>query len=96
MVNSFPVSARSARPRLALPEILEVHLPRLTALFHEDTLLVTPPSPNKDPYIRDTHRAGRNSREGTIWPQTSLAQVAAMFPEELRARIVDCIAERMT
>jgi anaerobic magnesium-protoporphyrin IX monomethyl ester cyclase len=64
--------------------------------FGLDVLLVNPPSPNRDPYIRDTHRVGRNSREGTIWPQTSLAQLAAMFDEETSVRVVDCIAEEMT
>jgi radical SAM superfamily enzyme YgiQ (UPF0313 family) len=64
--------------------------------FGLDLLLVNPPSPNRDPYIRDIHRVGRNSREGTIWPQTALAQLAAMFPERTSVRILDCIGEAMS
>jgi radical SAM superfamily enzyme YgiQ (UPF0313 family) len=70
--------------------------PGLRDQFRLDVLLVNPPSPNRDPYIRDIHRVGRNSREGTIWPQTALAQLAAMFHEGTSVKIVDCIAERMT
>jgi radical SAM superfamily enzyme YgiQ (UPF0313 family) len=78
------------------PQIPDVTLPRLGDDHRVDVLFVNPPSPNRDPYIRDIHRVGRNSREGTIWPQTSLAQLAAMFGEDWSLRIVDCIAESMT
>ncbi len=71
-------------------------MPRSGEKHGVDVLLVNPPSPNRDPYIRDIHRVGRNSREGTIWPQTSLAQLAAMFDATTTVRIVDCIAEQMT
>ncbi|MBN1976918.1 MAG: radical SAM protein [Anaerolineae bacterium] len=96
MPKSQLATARSVDARLAPPEIPEVVLPEFRDRFHLDVLLVNPPSPNKDPYIRDVHRVGRNSREGTIWPQTALAQLAAMFPEETSLRVIDCIAERMT
>jgi anaerobic magnesium-protoporphyrin IX monomethyl ester cyclase len=86
--------ARSVEPRVEAPRIPEVVSP-MRGEFGADVLLVNPPSPNRDPYIRDIHRVGRNSREGTIWPQTSLAQLAAMLPEGTAVRIVDCIAERM-
>ena len=46
-------------------------------------------------YIRDVNRSGRLSREGTIWPQTSLALIAAVLDEAgCAVRIEDCIAER--
>jgi len=45
-------------------------------------------------YIRDTNRSGRLSREGTIWPQVSLAMSAAMFPKD-EVVLYDCIAERI-
>jgi len=93
-MSETPVRARSVESRLAAPCIPEVRLPG-TAGHGLDVLLVNPPSPNRDPYIRDIHRVGRNSREGTIWPQTSLAQLAAMLPEAMSVRIADCIAERM-
>ncbi len=89
-------AARSVGKRLALPHIPEVSAPGFRNQFGIDVLLVNPPSPNRDPYIRDIHRVGRNSREGTIWPQTALAQLAAMFGEDTSVRVVDCIAERMT
>jgi anaerobic magnesium-protoporphyrin IX monomethyl ester cyclase len=87
--------ARTVRPRLDPPKIPAVTAEGFNTRFTVDVLLVNPPSPNGDPYIRDIHRVGRNSREGTIWPQTALAQLAAMFPPELDVKIVDCIAERM-
>lgn len=87
--------ARSVEAHIDAPHIPEVAALGLNDAFGVDVLLVNPPSPNRDPYIRDIHRVGRNSREGTIWPQTSLAQLAAMFGEETRIRVVDCIGERI-
>ncbi len=89
-------TGRSVHPRLGPPRIPTVTLGALEPGPNLDILLVNPPSPNRDPYIRDVHRVGRNSREGTIWPQTALAQLAAMFPAEMSIRILDCIAERMS
>ena len=58
-------------------------------------LLVNPPSPDGQVYIRDVNRSGRLSREGTIWPQTSLALIAAVLAEAgCKVKIEDCIAER--
>ena len=58
-------------------------------------LLVNPPSPDGAVYIRDTNRSGRRSAEGTIWPQTSLALIAAVLAEAgCAVKIEDCIAER--
>lgn len=93
-LSSF--EARSVNPRLDLPRIPEVTMLGLRKGHSLDVLLVNPPSPNRDPYIRDIHRVGRNSREGTIWPQTALAQLAAMFPDQMSVKVVDCIAERMS
>lgn len=59
-----------------------------------DLLLVNPPSPDGGIWIRSQHRVGRRSREGMIWPQVSLAQLAALFPER-RVAVVDAVAERM-
>jgi len=87
--------ARSVNARIEMPRIPEVASPRSADPFTLDVLLVNPPSPNRDPYIRDIHRVGRNSREGTIWPQTSLAQLAAMCSETTSIKVVDCIAEGM-
>lgn len=60
-----------------------------------DILFVNPPSPDGSIIIRDLNRSGRTSRERIIWPQTSLAYLAAMVPE-LKAEIIDCIAEKIT
>jgi radical SAM superfamily enzyme YgiQ (UPF0313 family) len=89
------MKARSVEHRIDPPSIPMVSVAGLRQPFGLDVLLVNPPSPNRDPYIRDVHRVGRNSREGTIWPQTSLAQLAAMFPETAALRVLDCIAEKM-
>jgi len=59
--------------------------------------LVNPPSPDGQVYIRDVNRSGRLSREGTIWPQTSLALIASVLDEsECMVRIWDCIATKQS
>ncbi|MCL6511052.1 MAG: B12-binding domain-containing radical SAM protein [Anaerolineae bacterium] len=60
-----------------------------------DVLLVNPPSPDGAVWIRCQHRVGRRSRENMIWPQVSLAQLAAMVHPEYSVEIVDAIATRM-
>lgn len=57
-------------------------------------LFVNPPSPDNYVYIRDINRSGRRSKERTIWPQTSLAMMASVFPED-NCKIIDCIAEEI-
>ena len=61
-----------------------------------DVLLVNPPSPDGGIWIRTQHRVGRRSREEMIWPQCSLAQLAAMLHPQYSVAIVDAIAERMS
>lgn len=61
-----------------------------------DVLFVNPPSPDGFVYIRDINRHGRSSWERIIWPQTSLAYLAAVAESiGLRVDIVDCIAENI-
>jgi anaerobic magnesium-protoporphyrin IX monomethyl ester cyclase len=60
-----------------------------------DVLLVNPPSPDGGIWIRTQHRVGRRSRENMIWPQVSLAQLAALLLPDYTVEIVDAIAERM-
>jgi radical SAM superfamily enzyme YgiQ (UPF0313 family)/ubiquinone/menaquinone biosynthesis C-methylase UbiE len=43
--------------------------------------------------IRDINRSGRSSREEMIWPQTSLAYLAAVLKAKYSVKIIDCIAE---
>jgi radical SAM superfamily enzyme YgiQ (UPF0313 family) len=60
-----------------------------------DILFVNPPAPDGGIWIRSQHRVGRRSREGMIWPQVGLAQMAALFPD-YRVDVVDAIPGRMT
>jgi anaerobic magnesium-protoporphyrin IX monomethyl ester cyclase len=60
-----------------------------------DILFVNPPAPDRGIWIRSQHRVGRRSREGMIWPQVSLAQMAALFPD-YRVEVIDAIPSRMT
>ena len=61
-----------------------------------DILLVNPPTPDGKIWIRSQHRVGRRSRENMIWPQVSLAQLAALLAPEYTVEIVDANAERMS
>ncbi len=60
-----------------------------------DILLVNPPAPDGGIWIRSQHRVGRRSRENMIWPQVSLAQMAALLYPTYSVKIIDAIAERM-
>jgi anaerobic magnesium-protoporphyrin IX monomethyl ester cyclase len=60
-----------------------------------DILLVNPPTPDGGIWIRSQHRVGRRSRENMIWPQVSLAQLAAILLPDYTLEIVDCNALRM-
>src|SRR5262245_37710233 len=61
-----------------------------------DVMLVNPPSPDGAVWIRSQHRVGRRSRENMIWPQVSLAQLAALLAPDYSVEIVDAIAKRMS
>ncbi len=58
-------------------------------------LLVNPPTPDGAIWIRSQHRVGRRSRENMIWPQVSLAQMAALLAPTYTVKVVDAVAERM-
>ena len=60
-----------------------------------DVWLVNPPTPDGAIWIRSQHRVGRRSRENMIWPQVSLAQMAALLSPTYTVRVVDANAERM-
>ena len=60
-----------------------------------DVMLVNPPTPDGGIWIRSQHRVGRRSRENMIWPQVSLAQMAAILEPEYTVEIVDANALRM-
>ena len=60
-----------------------------------DILLVNPPAPDGAIWIRSQHRVGRRSRENMVWPQVSLAQMAALLAPDYSVKIIDAIGERM-
>jgi anaerobic magnesium-protoporphyrin IX monomethyl ester cyclase len=61
-----------------------------------DVLLVNPPTADGAIWIRSQHRVGRRSRENMIWPQVSLAQMAAILAPDYTVAIIDANAERMS
>jgi len=61
-----------------------------------DILLVNPPTPDGGYWIRTQHRVGRRTRENMVWPQVSLAQMAALLHPTYTVKIIDANAERMS
>jgi anaerobic magnesium-protoporphyrin IX monomethyl ester cyclase len=60
-----------------------------------DIMLVNPPTPDGGLWIRTQHRVGRRTRENMVWPQVSLAQMAALLHPTYSVMVVDANAERM-
>jgi len=60
-----------------------------------DILLVNPPTPDGGLWIRTQHRVGRRTRENMVWPQVSLAQMAALLVPTFSIKIIDANAERI-
>ena len=60
-----------------------------------DILLVNPPTEDGGIWIRSQHRVGRRSRENMVWPQVSLAQMAAVLEPEYKVEVIDANALRM-
>lgn len=59
-------------------------------------LIINPPSPDGYVYIRDVNRSGRRTRERSIWPQNSLAYLAAVAKKcAYQPNILDCIASEI-
>ncbi len=61
-----------------------------------DVLLVNPPTPDGGLWIRTQHRVGRRTRENMVWPQVSLAQMAAILHPTYKVKVIDANAERMS
>ncbi len=77
-------------------EIVSQELLNLPRSEHAvDILLVNPPAPDGAIWIRSQHRVGRRSRENMVWPQVSLAQMAALLVPDYSVKIIDAIGERM-
>lgn len=60
-----------------------------------DIVLVNPPTPDGEFWIRSQHRMGRRTRENIVWPQVSLAQMAALLVPAYTVKVVDANAERI-
>jgi radical SAM superfamily enzyme YgiQ (UPF0313 family) len=60
-----------------------------------DIMLVNPPTPDGGLWIRTQHRVGRRTRENMVWPQVSLAQMAALLHPTYKVKVIDANAERM-
>ncbi len=71
--------------------LLEIEDPETSV----DIALVNPPTPDGELWIRTQHRVGRRTRENMVWPQVSLAQMAALLAPEYTVKIIDANAERM-
>ncbi|HEX6305230.1 MAG TPA: radical SAM protein, partial [Anaerolineales bacterium] len=71
-------------------------LNRLRSKDAVDIMLVNPPTPDGGYWIRTQHRVGRRTRENMVWPQVSLAQMAALLHPAYKVKVVDANAERMS
>src|SRR5512143_1742660 len=90
-----------------VPRLRMVDFPNADAIVHEgllsagrspdavDILLVNPPTPDGAYWIRTQHRVGRRTRENMVWPQVSLAQMAALLHPVYKVKVIDANAERM-
>jgi radical SAM superfamily enzyme YgiQ (UPF0313 family) len=90
-----------------VPELRMAHFPNADEIVRDglqatprskeavDIMLVNPPTPDGELWIRTQHRVGRRTRENMVWPQVSLAQMAALLHPTYTYKIVDANAERM-
>lgn len=90
-----------------IPNLRMANFPNADAIVHQglleasrsdhavDILLVNPPTPDGELWIRTQHRVGRRTRENMVWPQVSLAQMAALLHPVYSLKIIDANAERM-
>ncbi len=90
-----------------IPELRMSNFPNADAIVRQgiahsrspeavDILLVNPPTPDGGLWIRTQHRVGRRTRENMVWPQVSLAQMAAILHPTYTYKIIDANAERMS
>ena len=79
----------------AIPQPRPVeHLSPVDGGRPSELLFVNPPSPDGDTWVRCQHRAGQRAPDGAVWPQTALAQLAALFPDR-RVGLIDANARRL-
>ncbi len=105
-LNQLPPEIRANLGARRLPPLPQARFPDAGAAVQTltssirppgsvEVLLVNPPAPDGGIWIRSQHRVGRRSRENMIWPQVSLAQLAAILLPDYTVEVVDCIATRM-
>ncbi len=105
-----PIEAAKEYPNLGvnrLARLSEANFPNADAVVHAgivsqgrsveavDILLVNPPAPDGGIWIRSQHRVGRRSRENMVWPQVSLAQLAAILRDQYTLKVIDCIGSHI-
>jgi len=61
-----------------------------------DVLLVNPPASDSEPWGNGEPRVDRPWRKRMIWPQVSLAQMAAMLTPDYEVAVVDAVAQRLS
>ncbi len=104
---TLPPELRANLGTRHLPPLRLAHFPDVGAVVQTltsstrlpgsvDVMLVNPPAPDGGIWIRSQHRVGRRSRENMIWPQVSLAQMAALLVPEYTVEVVDAIATHMS
>jgi radical SAM superfamily enzyme YgiQ (UPF0313 family) len=91
----------------SLPKLRDADFPNADAIVREgvsshqrpedavDIMLVNPPAPDGGIWIRSQHRVGRRSRENMVWPQVSLAQMAAILQDQYSVKVLDCIGSKI-
>ena len=89
MNNNVSNTIQNNKGSRAVPKLRMANFPNADEVVHQelvdqprspkavDVLLVNPPTPDGSLYIRTQHRVGRRTRENMVWPQVSLAQMAA-------------------
>jgi anaerobic magnesium-protoporphyrin IX monomethyl ester cyclase len=86
-----PASAEERAGAITFAAVEREKQPRL------DVLVLNPPSPDGDLFLRDIARVGRRTRDGIIWPQTALAQIGAVMQEAgYSVDVIDAIGLGMT
>ncbi|HKI52887.1 MAG TPA: radical SAM protein, partial [Anaerolineales bacterium] len=81
------------------PKLRVVDFPNADKIVHDgllnasrpeeavDIMLVNPPTPDGELWIRTQHRVGRRTRENMVWPQVSLAQMAALLHPVYKVKV---------
>jgi anaerobic magnesium-protoporphyrin IX monomethyl ester cyclase len=99
IAENFGTRPIRSLPQAAFPDVGKVLSTLPTSARPEgavDVLLVNPPAPDGAIWIRSQHRVGRRSRENMVWPQVSLAQLAALLHPDYSVDVIDAIPHRMS